>query len=131
LICLIVVHRSEGEDYTVGEVVIFEGTMTSPLTLSRSSDAPISGVKYKNIQAHTSLQGWEPPKTPALWGRLSKGEAESHERGDYHSDQCHEDENGKKWHEHTEQTVEIDQHERKKVCTAAGLDPRRPKADPI
>ncbi|HEU4425617.1 MAG TPA: alpha-lytic protease prodomain-containing protein [Pilimelia sp.] len=29
-----------------------------------------SGAGYQCIQAHTSLPGWEPPATPALWQRL-------------------------------------------------------------
>jgi chitin-binding protein len=28
------------------------------------------GVSYRCIQAHTSLVGWEPPNTPALWSRI-------------------------------------------------------------
>jgi len=28
------------------------------------------GVSYRCIQAHTSLNGWEPPNVPALWQRL-------------------------------------------------------------
>src|SRR6266852_2739098 len=30
-----------------------------------------NGVEYKCIQAHTSLVGWEPPNTPALWQPVS------------------------------------------------------------
>ncbi len=29
-----------------------------------------AGVSYRCLQAHTSLVGWEPPNTPALWQRL-------------------------------------------------------------
>jgi hypothetical protein len=29
-----------------------------------------NGVGYRCIQAHTSLPGWEPPNTPALWQRI-------------------------------------------------------------
>ncbi len=29
-----------------------------------------NGVRYRCIQAHTSLVGWEPPAVPALWGRI-------------------------------------------------------------
>ncbi len=29
-----------------------------------------AGVNYRCLQAHTSLVGWEPPNTPALWQRL-------------------------------------------------------------
>ena len=35
--------------YTAGELVIY------------------NGVTYKCLQSHTSLTGWEPPATPALW----------------------------------------------------------------
>jgi chitin-binding protein len=28
-----------------------------------------NGVIYRNIQAHTSQPGWEPPNVPALWAR--------------------------------------------------------------
>ncbi|KAI0916956.1 hypothetical protein AcV5_007557 [Taiwanofungus camphoratus] len=30
------------------------------------------GVRYKIIQPHTSEPGWEPPATPALWGRMQE-----------------------------------------------------------
>jgi chitinase len=30
-----------------------------------------NGVTYQNIQAHTSLTGWEPPNVPALWQPVS------------------------------------------------------------
>ncbi len=29
-----------------------------------------NGLSYRCIQAHTSLPGWEPPNTPALWQRI-------------------------------------------------------------
>ena len=32
-----------------------------------------NGVTYRCIQAHTSLVGWEPPNTPALWQPVSGG----------------------------------------------------------
>jgi hypothetical protein len=38
-----------GVSYAVGAVVTF------------------AGIKYKCLQAHTSLVGWEPPNVPALW----------------------------------------------------------------
>ncbi|KAI0328989.1 carbohydrate-binding module family 12 protein [Cubamyces sp. BRFM 1775] len=45
------------------------------------------GHKYKIIQAHQSQAGWEPPATPALWGRLPEdyqGEHhEHHQEGGY------------------------------------------------
>ncbi|HEY8374152.1 MAG TPA: lytic polysaccharide monooxygenase [Pseudonocardiaceae bacterium] len=34
------------------------------------STVTYDGVTYRCIQAHTSLPGWEPPNTPALWQRL-------------------------------------------------------------
>ncbi|KAI8971188.1 carbohydrate-binding module family 12 protein [Trametes punicea] len=38
------------------------------------------GHKYKIIQAHQSQAGWEPPATPALWGRVPEDyEGEHHE----------------------------------------------------
>ncbi len=30
-----------------------------------------NGLTYRDLQAHTSLVGWEPPNTPALWQRVS------------------------------------------------------------
>ncbi|KAF9810496.1 hypothetical protein IEO21_06891 [Rhodonia placenta] len=30
------------------------------------------GARYKIIQPHTSEPGWEPPATPALWGRMQE-----------------------------------------------------------
>ncbi|EIW59350.1 carbohydrate-binding module family 12 protein [Trametes versicolor FP-101664 SS1] len=42
------------------------------------------GHKYKIIQAHQSQSGWEPPATPALWGRLPEEEHhEHHQEGSY------------------------------------------------
>ncbi|WP_084961517.1 M28 family peptidase [Thermoactinospora rubra] len=38
--------------YAVGDVVTYQG------------------VRYRCLQAHTSLPSWEPPNTPALWQRL-------------------------------------------------------------
>ncbi|MFC0864318.1 carbohydrate-binding protein, partial [Sphaerimonospora cavernae] len=38
--------------YTAGDVVTYDG------------------VRYRCIQSHTSLPGWEPPIVPALWQRL-------------------------------------------------------------
>ncbi|KAL7279798.1 hypothetical protein ACG7TL_006205 [Trametes sanguinea] len=36
------------------------------------------GHKYKIIQAHQSEPGWEPPNTPALWGRLPEDYSGEH-----------------------------------------------------
>ncbi|KAI0357544.1 carbohydrate-binding module family 12 protein [Trametes cingulata] len=41
------------------------------------------GHKYKIIQAHQSQAGWEPPATPALWGRLPEEYHEHHQEGGY------------------------------------------------
>lgn len=32
------------------------------------------GLLYRCVQAHTSQEGWEPPKVPALWTRTSTEE---------------------------------------------------------
>lgn len=32
------------------------------------------GLLYRCVQAHTSQEGWEPPKVPALWARTSTEE---------------------------------------------------------
>lgn len=32
-----------------------------------------NGIEYRDIQAHTSLTGWEPPIVPALWQPVSGG----------------------------------------------------------
>ncbi|KAI0631944.1 carbohydrate-binding module family 12 protein [Trametes polyzona] len=41
------------------------------------------GHKYKIVQAHQSEPGWEPPATPALWGRLPEDYHEQHQEGGY------------------------------------------------
>ncbi|KZT67294.1 carbohydrate-binding module family 12 protein [Daedalea quercina L-15889] len=43
-----------GTPYGAGAVVVYQG------------------VTYKIIQPHTSEPGWEPPNTPALWGRMEQ-----------------------------------------------------------
>ena len=42
-------------DYAVGDLVIY------------------NGQTYQALQAHTSLPGWEPPNTPALWQPVNDG----------------------------------------------------------
>ena len=47
------------------------GTQWAPNTsYGPGSEVTFQGVKYRVIQRHTSLLGWEPPATPALWQRL-------------------------------------------------------------
>jgi len=86
----------ENKYYNVGDVVVYEG------------------YKYKNIQSHRSQADWTPDVTPALWGRLSRGEAEAHDSGAYHSNEVHRDDDGKKWDEVTETKVQVTQDEKKK-----------------
>jgi hypothetical protein len=47
------------------------------------------GHLYKIIQPHQSLNGWEPPNTPALWGRLPEEEHDDYNSG--RRDHCVED----------------------------------------
>ncbi|KAI0647853.1 carbohydrate-binding module family 12 protein [Trametes meyenii] len=44
------------------------------------------GHKYKIIQAHQSQSGWEPPATPALWGRLPEEYHEHEEHHEHHQE---------------------------------------------
>jgi chitin-binding protein len=47
------------------------GTAWAPNTAyAPGSEVTFEGAKYRIIQRHTSLLGWEPPATPALWQRL-------------------------------------------------------------
>ncbi|KAI0712432.1 carbohydrate-binding module family 12 protein [Earliella scabrosa] len=60
------VYRWEpGTQYDAGSVVEYQGH------------------KYKIIQPHQSQSGWEPPATPALWGRLPE-EVNEHEHEHHH-----------------------------------------------
>ncbi|MFC0110647.1 carbohydrate-binding protein [Kibdelosporangium aridum] len=34
------------------------------------AEVTFQGARYRIIQRHTSLPGWEPPATPALWKKL-------------------------------------------------------------
>ena len=46
------------------------GTWTAGTAYKVGDVVTYGGYSYKCIQAHTALVGWEPPNTPALWGRL-------------------------------------------------------------
>jgi len=47
------------------------GTTWQPYTAyAVGARVTYSGAGYQCIQGHTSLPGWEPPNTPALWQRL-------------------------------------------------------------
>jgi len=46
------------------------GTWAPYTAYSVGSTVTYNGLSYRCIQAHTSLPGWEPPNTPALWGRI-------------------------------------------------------------
>lgn len=107
------VYRWEpGTQYDAGSVVEYQGH------------------KYKIIQPHQSQSGWEPPATPALWGRLPEEyhEQESHQgeghQGGYNpgytqppqqpvSHGAGGSNNEKPWDQHSEQKVPIHDEERK------------------
>lgn len=46
------------------------GTWAPNTAYSVGSQVTYGGVTYRCIQAHTSLTGWEPPTTAALWQRI-------------------------------------------------------------
>ncbi|KAI0754755.1 carbohydrate-binding module family 12 protein [Daedaleopsis nitida] len=87
------------------------------------------GHRYKIIQPHQSQSGWEPPATPALWGRLPEEEWDQHEHHHGHHNEggggyqqppqqpvSHgagggNDEKGS--YQHPDQTVPIHEDERK------------------
>ncbi|GGP63193.1 lytic polysaccharide monooxygenase [Saccharothrix coeruleofusca] len=46
------------------------GTWAANTAYAVGSQVTYGGASYRCIQAHTSLTGWEPPNTPALWQRL-------------------------------------------------------------
>ncbi|MFD1147159.1 lytic polysaccharide monooxygenase [Saccharothrix hoggarensis] len=46
------------------------GTWAPNVAYSVGSQVTYGGVGYRCIQAHTSLVGWEPPNTAALWQRI-------------------------------------------------------------
>ncbi|TFK89702.1 carbohydrate-binding module family 12 protein [Polyporus arcularius HHB13444] len=89
------------------------------------------GHKYKIIQAHQSQAGWEPPATPALWGRVPEEYHEHHEHHEQRHDSGGCDQghsapppqqpvshgagggNEKPWDQHSEQNVPIHEEERK------------------
>ncbi|MFI6480067.1 M4 family metallopeptidase [Nonomuraea sp. NPDC050663] len=48
-----------------------QGTTWQPWTAyAVGAQVSYNGVNYRCLQGHTSLPGWEPPNTPALWQRL-------------------------------------------------------------
>ncbi|GBE83024.1 carbohydrate-binding module family 12 protein [Sparassis latifolia] len=105
------------------------------------------GARYKIIQPHTSESGWEPPATPALWGREPDGAgyqdqpppAQSQGQvggGGYNPSyvqpgpQQPQQPQGnyppeKQWDQHQEQKVDIPHEERKKSWQ--DLSPERKK----
>lgn len=85
-----------------------------------------NGHEYKIIQPHRSQGDWTPDVTPALWGRMQDHHGGGGHHGgqqqqqhpppggaNYGADQSTNDPN-KKWNEHTQQTVEIHDHEKEK-----------------
>jgi chitin-binding protein len=46
------------------------GTWAPGVAYATGSQVTYGGAGYRCIQAHTSLAGWEPPNTPALWQKL-------------------------------------------------------------
>jgi len=47
-----------------------EDTWFPGVTYQVGSEVTYRGVRYRCRQAHTTLTGWEPPNTPALWERV-------------------------------------------------------------
>ncbi|MEV6980932.1 lytic polysaccharide monooxygenase [Sphaerisporangium sp. NPDC051017] len=43
------------------------GTWAAGTTYKAGDQVTYNGVRYRCIQPHTALQGWEPPNVPALW----------------------------------------------------------------
>ncbi|MBB5079824.1 M28 family peptidase [Nonomuraea endophytica] len=59
--------RSATFTLTVGST----GTEWAPYTsYTAGTTVSYQGANYRCLQSHTSLPGWEPPGTPALWQRL-------------------------------------------------------------
>ncbi|HCT79814.1 MAG TPA: cellulose-binding protein [Micromonosporaceae bacterium] len=46
------------------------GTWQANTAYAVGSVVTYNSLSYRCIQAHTSLQGWEPPNVPALWQRI-------------------------------------------------------------
>ncbi|MFE0020612.1 lytic polysaccharide monooxygenase [Amycolatopsis sp. NPDC059021] len=46
------------------------GTWTAGTAYQPGAEVTYNGAKYKCLQAHTALPGWEPSSTPALWQKL-------------------------------------------------------------
>lgn len=46
------------------------GTWKANTSYAIGNTVTYGGASYRCIQAHTSLPGWEPPYTPALWQKL-------------------------------------------------------------
>src|SRR5689334_14451793 len=49
------------------------GAWAPGMALAVNDTVTYGGCTYKVLQAHTSLAGWEPPTTPALFQQLSCG----------------------------------------------------------
>jgi chitin-binding protein len=45
------------------------GTWAAGTTYAVGATVTYGGLSYRCLQAHTALQGWEPPNVPALWQR--------------------------------------------------------------
>ncbi|GAA1502494.1 lytic polysaccharide monooxygenase [Sphaerisporangium rubeum] len=46
------------------------GTWAAGTYYAVGAQVTYAGVRYRCLQAHTALTGWEPPNTPALWQRV-------------------------------------------------------------
>lgn len=46
------------------------GTWAAGTTYAVGATVTYGGLSYRCLQAHTALQGWEPPNVPALWQRI-------------------------------------------------------------
>ncbi|KOV80851.1 alpha-lytic protease prodomain-containing protein [Nocardia sp. NRRL S-836] len=46
------------------------GTWAAYTNYASGAEVTYDGTSYRALQSHTSLPGWEPPNTPALWQQL-------------------------------------------------------------
>ncbi|MET8161970.1 lytic polysaccharide monooxygenase [Sphaerisporangium sp. NPDC005289] len=46
------------------------GTWAAGTAYAVGAQVTYDGLRYRCLQAHTALVGWEPPKVPALWQRV-------------------------------------------------------------
>jgi hypothetical protein len=64
--------RSSGEDRPVETSDAHPAQWQTQTVYKVGDQAKYNDITYVCIQAHTSVEGWEPPKTPALWVRVIK-----------------------------------------------------------